>query len=88
MRGHTYQTMTTTFDRPKKTSKNGKLYWQLLRSKYDQVDAEIRCILARCPGYTADYIEDEPVLFRTKLIKKFIEDDQAGKDGSGAVKKT
>lgn len=80
--------MTTTFDRPKKTSKNGELYWRLLRSKYDQVDAEIGCILSRCPGYTADYVEDQPVLFRTRLIQKIIKDDKKGNDGSGAIKKT
>jgi hypothetical protein len=87
-RGHTFRLTTTTFDRPRKTSKNGKLYWKVLRSKYDQVDAEIRAIMGRWQGYSADYIEDQPVLFRTKLIQQIIKQDQEGKDGSGAAKKT
>jgi hypothetical protein len=48
---------------------------------------EIRCILARYPGYTADYVEDQPVLFRANLISEIIKKDQEGKDGSGAVSK-
>ena len=87
-RGHTFRLTITTFDRPRKTSKNGKLYWQVLRSKYDQVDAEIRAIMGRWQGYSADYIEDQPVLFRTKLIQEIIKKNQEGNDGSGAARRT
>jgi hypothetical protein len=52
------------------------------------VDAEIRAIMGRWQGYSADYIEDQPVLFRTKLIQQIIKQDQEGKDGSGAAKRT
>lgn len=48
---------------------------------------EIRCILARYPGYSADYIEDQPVLFRVNLVKEILKKEQEGKDGSGAVSK-
>lgn len=41
--------------------------------------------MGRWQGYSADYIEDQPVLFRTKLIKKIIKENQEGNDGSGAV---
>ena len=79
--------MITTFDRPKKTSKNGREYWQILRRKYDTIDTEIRAILSRYPGYTADYIEDQPVHFRTNLIRQIVQKEKEGSDGSGAVKK-
>lgn len=51
------------------------------------MDAEIRAILTRCPGYSADYVEDQPVAFRIGLIKKFIEDEKKRKDGSAAAAK-
>ena len=45
-------------------------------------------MMGRWQGYSADYIEDQPVLFRKKLIQQIIKQNQEGNDGSGAVKKT
>lgn len=44
--------------------------------------------MGRWQGYSADYIEDQPVLFRTKLIQEIIKKNQEGSDGSGAARRT
>ena len=77
--------MITTFDRPEKTSENGKNYWENLRARYDQINSEIRYILTRTGIYSAEYIESKPVQFRKDLVRQLIKDEQERADGSGAI---
>ena len=77
--------MITTFDRPEKTSQNGKNYWETLRVRYDQVNSEIRYVVTKTGAYSAEYIEKKPVQFRRDLVKQLLKAEQEKADGSGAV---
>lgn len=80
--------MITFFDRPEKTSKNGKNYFKSLRTQYEGVMNEILFILRNTQGLSAEYIENKPVPVRKRLVKDILDELEKTRDGSGAISKT
>lgn len=79
--------MTTTFDRPERTSKNGREYFETLQTQYEAVNDEVMFVVRHISGISPEYLERKPVSFRKKLVKQLLDEMQENSDGGAMFRR-